>query len=65
VAAIPVVATMGVALYWHIEKQGDAWQAMELALLYLSVYLALIFTGPGQISIDHMLWKRKHTAEKL
>ena len=39
--------------------------AMELALLYLSVYAALIFTGPGRISVDNALWKRKHTAEKL
>ncbi len=60
-AAIPLAFTMIVALF--VVHAADPWQTKELAAIYLSVYAALIFTGAGRFSIDHMLWTRRQKAK--
>lgn len=49
-AAIPLAITMAVAAF--VIHADDPWQKKELAVLYLLVYLTLVFTGPGRISLD-------------
>lgn len=52
-AAIPLATTMAVAvLIIHAE---DPWGRKELAMIYLLVYITLMFTGPGRISLDKKL----------
>lgn len=59
-ATLPLIFTMGVAAF--VIHSGDPfWQqgaengAKEFALLYMIPYLCLLFTGPGRISVDHLL----------
>jgi len=54
-AAIPLIITMGVALFKS--HNGDFMGDGEMAALYLGAYLALLFVGPGRISIDGMIGK--------
>ena len=56
-AAIPVVITMLVAAF--IFHAGDGWAKQEFPLLYACGFLALVFTGGGKHSLDHVLEKRK------
>lgn len=56
-AAIPLAFTMIVAHF--IVHAKDPWNVKELSAVYLCVYAALIFTGAGQFSLDHLIWKRK------
>ena len=56
-ATIPVIITMAVAiLFYHA---ADPFSGKELAIMYLMPSLVLLLTGPGKISIDHMLSSRK------
>ena len=48
--AVPVVITMAVAAF--VAKGGAPFGDRELALLYLTGFLALIFTGGGGWSFD-------------
>jgi len=54
-AAVPLVVTMFMAGIVH--HMDDPFAKKELALLYLIVFLAFIFTGPGRFSIDRLLKK--------
>ena len=56
-AAIGPIVAMGVAAF--VVHQADALAKKELALLYLAGYLAVLFAGPGRISIDGLLWRPK------
>ncbi len=49
-ASIPLAITMAVAAF--LIHAADPFQKKELALLYLSGYLALVFLGSGKISLD-------------
>jgi len=52
-AVIPLIITMLVAVFFvHIH---DPFSKMELALLYLFPYLALLLAGPGKYSVDFYL----------
>lgn len=56
-AAIPLLITMMVAaLVIHAE---DPFGKIELALLYAIIYVVLLFTGSGAISIDRLIYKKK------
>jgi putative oxidoreductase len=49
-ALILSAITMAVAAF--VAHDGDPFKQKELALLYLVVSVALIFTGPGKYAID-------------
>ncbi|TDW96477.1 DoxX family protein [Dinghuibacter silviterrae] len=53
IALIPLIITLGVALAIVHRHQG--LMSTELAWLYLTAFLALLFVGPGRISVDGML----------
>lgn len=55
-AAIPLLITMMVAaLVIHAE---DPFGKIELALLYATIYVVLLFTGAGAVSIDRIIYKK-------
>ena len=54
-ACIPLIIVMAVALF--IAHKGDFFGQGEMATLYLFGYLALLFTGPGKISMDKLIGK--------
>lgn len=49
---LPLIITMVVAAF--IVHGHDPFNKQELALAYLSVYVALIFAGPGRFSVDSL-----------
>lgn len=72
-AAIPLVIGMGVAAFfahssdpWTMGEgarlfqagEADAWSSKEPALMYLSAFLTLAFTGPGLFSLDRLIWPK-------
>ena len=73
-AAIPVVFAMCVAAFvahgndpWTMGKAAElffsgaskSWASKQPALMFASVFLALIFTGAGRYSVDGLLAKRR------
>ncbi|MCL6505350.1 MAG: DoxX family protein [Pirellulales bacterium] len=78
-AAIPPVIGMAVAAFvvhakdpWSLEQAARqvvngtfmSGPAKEVALLYLTAFLTLVFTGPGRFSLDALLWRRKPAARE-
>lgn len=72
-AAVPVVIAMAVAAFvvhandpWTMgggaalfqAGEAESWSSREPAMLYLTAFLALVFTGPGRLSIDALFWTR-------
>lgn len=72
-AALVIVFAMGVAAFvvhggdpWTSEGgyllytsgQAQSWASKEPALLYLVVFLALAFTGPGRFALDALIHRR-------
>src|SRR5438552_19091940 len=54
-ACIPLIIAMSVALFYV--HQGDAFGNGERAALYLAGYIALLFVGPGKVSVDKLIGK--------
>jgi putative oxidoreductase len=54
-AVIPILIAMSVALFKA--HHGDIFGAGERATIYLACGIALLFCGPGRISIDGMIGK--------
>jgi len=54
-ACIPLIIAMSVALF--NAHHGDAFGNGERAALYLAGYIALLFVGPGKVSIDKLIGK--------
>jgi putative oxidoreductase len=54
-ACIPLIITMAVAVFYA--HKGDFFGEAEMATLYLLGYFALLFTGPGKISMDKLIGK--------
>ncbi len=52
---IPLIVVMGVALFKS--HHGDFMGEGESASLYLTAFTALLFVGPGKISVDGMISK--------
>jgi putative oxidoreductase len=48
-----MIVTMCTALF--IVHAGDPLPAKELAVIYLTIFVLLFFSGPGRFSIDEML----------
>lgn len=61
-AALALAFTMGVAAFVH--HAADPWLERELPILYFIVFLILISTGPGKLSLDHLWVGRKKSAAK-
>lgn len=65
VASFGMACTMVVAVYFHMILLGDPFVASkggqgsyELALVYLTISLLLMFVGPGKYSIDRILTEK-------
>ena len=56
-AVLPLVFTMAVAAF--VVHGGDPFATKELALVYLSAFALLFFTGPGCFSIDTVFFHKK------
>lgn len=54
-ACIPLIINMAVALF-HAHN-GDIFGKGELAALFLTCFITLLFTGPGKISLDRFIGK--------
>lgn len=54
IAAMPLAFTMVIACF--VVHGGDPWKVKELAAVYLFVYVIIIVTGPGQLSLDQRLF---------
>ena len=54
-ACIPLIIAMSAALF--NAHHGDAFGNGERAALYLTGYIALLFVGPGKVSIDKLIGK--------
>ena len=55
-AVLPMIFSMIVAAF--LTPATITLASSELAILYLSVYIALLFTGPGRLSIDYSIYKK-------
>jgi putative oxidoreductase len=73
-AAVPAVIAMAVAAFvahandpWTMQAaaqlfqsgQAKTWSSKEPALLFLTAFLTLVFTGPGRVSLDHLILRRR------
>ena len=56
-AAIPLIVTMGVAVF--IQHAADPFSKQELGLLYLLIYMCLLIGGSGRFSLDHLLFNKQ------
>jgi putative oxidoreductase len=54
-AVVPLMIAMGTALF--TAHKGDVFGAGEKAALYLIAYSAILFTGPGRLSLDRLIAK--------
>jgi putative oxidoreductase len=54
-ACVPLIIGMSVALF--IVHNGDFFGKGEKDALYLIGFLALLFAGPGRVSLDRMIGK--------
>ena len=54
-ALIPMIIAMAVAFF--VVHGGDAFAAKELSFIYLTVFIILYITGPGEFSFDSLIGK--------
>lgn len=54
-ACIPLIIAMSVALFYA--HNGDFFGKGEMAALYLTCFITLLFTGPGKVSLDRFIAK--------
>jgi putative oxidoreductase len=54
--AVGLVITMCVAAF--VKHIDDPFQKMEFALLYGVAFLGLLLSGPGRLSLDHLIGRR-------
>lgn len=59
VATLPLIATMSTAFF--IAHADDPFPRSERAFLFLIAFVALLFTGPGRWSLDHLIFGRRET----
>ena len=62
-AAIFAVAfAMGVAFFgvhWA-DVTGGNWKAAEPSFLYLAIFSTILLTGPGAVSLDRLIFRKKN-----
>lgn len=56
--ALALLATMGVAIFFHIKGNGLKVTPLETASLYGALYVFLLVNGPGQWSLDALIAKK-------
>ena len=49
-----------VIFIFHAFMIGDGFDVLELRFFYLFSFIALTLTGPGKLSLDHLLFRRNH-----
>jgi putative oxidoreductase len=54
-ACVPLIIAMSVALF--SAHNGDLFGKGEAAGLFLTVFIALLFAGPGKVSLDRLIVK--------
>jgi putative oxidoreductase len=54
-ASIPLIITMAVVVFYVFH--GQIFGKAELPALYLAIFIAILFTGPGKFSLDKMIGK--------
>jgi putative oxidoreductase len=54
-ACIPLMINMSVALF--VAHHGDLFGVGEKAAIFLTAFTAILFTGPGNYSVDKMVIK--------
>jgi len=54
-ACIPLILNMAVAVFYA--HKGDFFNTGEKATLYLFCFIALLFMGPGKVSMDKFMGK--------
>ena len=54
-ACIPLIIAMCVALF--VANKGDFFGKGEESALYLTGFIAILFAGPGRVSIDNIIRK--------
>jgi putative oxidoreductase len=59
-AVIPILIFFAVAAF--IQHAPDPWPKKELALIYATPFLALLFTGSGRYSLEHLIGPRRRAA---
>ncbi len=55
-ASIPLIIGLGVAAF--IGHAGGPFKEMELPLLYMSIYIVILLTGPGKIALDTLIYNK-------
>ncbi|WP_162418999.1 DoxX family protein [Cyclobacterium roseum] len=54
---IPLIINMAVIVF--VVHGDDPFNRQELSLMYLLVFVVLLFTGPGKLSLDGQILKRR------
>ena len=52
-AVIPLIITMCVVIF--MANKGEPLNKLELPILLLSVFIAILFVGPGRLSVDGVI----------
>ena len=66
-ATMPIIFTMAIAAF--VVHRADPWTmgqgaSKEPAMLFLIAFLTLALTGPGRISLDHLIFAKRRAAAK-
>jgi len=56
-ATIPLIVTMAVAVF--VVHLDDPFKKLEMPIMYLIAYIAIMLIGSGRFSFDHLLRKKK------
>ena len=56
--AIALLATMGVAIFFHLKANGLKVTPLETASLYATLYTFFLVSGPGAWSLDALIAKK-------
>ena len=54
---IPMIFSMCVAVF--VVHSGDPLNTVEPALMYLTIFVLMFFSGPGEFSVDRIIKKMK------